>query len=68
MLATYILSAPGDWKMEPTIANGQPAAIVYRRDEQGVLQPNGIVVLEATATGVTRVVAFHHDPRLAAQF
>ncbi|HEY0251495.1 MAG TPA: RNA polymerase subunit sigma-70, partial [Kofleriaceae bacterium] len=30
LLATYVLGAPGDWKMVPTIANGQPAALVYR--------------------------------------
>jgi RNA polymerase sigma-70 factor (ECF subfamily) len=67
VLATYILGAPGDWKMEPTIANGQPAARIYRRDENG-MQPSGIVVLSATATGVLRVVAFHHDPALTARF
>jgi len=68
LLATYILGAPGDWKMVPTIANAQPAAVVYRRDVAGAMQPNGIVVLSATATGVSRVVAFHHDPTLVARF
>jgi RNA polymerase sigma-70 factor (ECF subfamily) len=68
LLATYVLGAPGDWKMTATIANGQPAAVVYRRDAEGVLCPNGIVVLSATTTGVSKVVAFHHDPALVALF
>lgn len=66
LLADYVLGQPGDWKMFPTSANGQPAALVHRRDADGVLRPNGIVVLAATATGVSRVVAFHHDPSLGA--
>ena len=68
LLATCILGAPGDWKMVPTIANGQPAALVSRRDAAGEMQPNGVVVLSATSAGVSRVVAFHHDPQLVAQF
>ncbi|HEY4177669.1 MAG TPA: RNA polymerase subunit sigma-70 [Kofleriaceae bacterium] len=68
LLEKYIFGAPGDWRMVPTVANGQPAAVVFRRDDHGAMQPNGIVVLSATATGVSRVVAFHHDPRLGARF
>ncbi len=68
LLATYVLGAPGDWKMVATSANGQPAAAVYRRDVDGTMRPNGIVVLTVTATGVSRVVAFHHDPTLVALF
>jgi RNA polymerase sigma-70 factor (TIGR02960 family) len=68
LLARYVLGAPGDWKMIPTTANGQPAATVYRRDADGTLRPNGIVVLAATATGVSRVIAFHHDPALVKLF
>jgi alcohol dehydrogenase-like protein len=58
----------GDWKLAATIANGQPAATVYRRDAQGILRADGIVLLAATAGGVARVVAFHHDPVLVALF
>jgi RNA polymerase sigma-70 factor (ECF subfamily) len=68
LLARYVLGAPGDWRMVATTANGQPAAAVYRRDGDGTLQPNGIVVLTATATGISRVVAFHHDPALVGLF
>lgn len=64
LLATYILGAPGDWRMTPTVANDQPAAAVFRRAADGSLQPNGLVVLAATPTGIARVTAFHHAPRL----
>ena len=68
MLDAYVLGTPGDWRMIPTTANGQPAAAVYHRDEAGALRANGIVVLTPTATGVSRVIAFHHDPALVAMF
>ena len=63
----YVLDAPGDWRMLATTANGQPAAAVYRRDPAGRLAAAGVVVLAATATGVSRVVAFH-DPALVTMF
>jgi RNA polymerase sigma-70 factor (ECF subfamily) len=67
LLESYVLGAPGDWRMIATTANGQPAAIVYHRDADGELQAHGIVVLFATATGVSRVIEFH-DPALVARF
>jgi RNA polymerase sigma-70 factor, ECF subfamily len=67
ILDTYVLGTPGDWRMIPTTANGQPAAAVYHRDPAGVLRPDGVVVLTATATGVSRVVKFH-DPALVGTF
>ena len=66
-LDAYVLGTPGDWRMLPTTANGQPAAVVYHRDAEGVLRADGAVVLAATATGVSRVVKFH-DPALATAF
>jgi RNA polymerase sigma-70 factor (TIGR02960 family) len=62
LLAAYVLGAPGDWRMVLTTANGQPAAGVYHRGAA-----HGIVVLSATATGVSRVVEFG-DPALLAGF
>ncbi|MCD2196795.1 sigma-70 family RNA polymerase sigma factor [Actinomycetospora endophytica] len=67
VLDTYVLGAPGDWRMIATTANGQPAAIVYRRDAGGVLRADGVVVLAVTATGIARVTKCH-DPALAASF
>jgi RNA polymerase sigma-70 factor (TIGR02960 family) len=68
MLETQVLGEPGDWRMLATTANGQPAAAVYRRGADGVLRASGVVVLSATATGVCRVVAFHHEPALVRWF
>jgi RNA polymerase sigma-70 factor (TIGR02960 family) len=67
VLDAYVLGAPGDWHLIPTTANGQPAAVVYRRDTDGGLRADGVVVLAATATGVSGVVKFH-DPALVAVF
>lgn len=67
LLATYVLGRPGDWRMIATAANGQPAAVIYRRTDDGSLQPYGLTVLAATPDGVSEVVAFH-DPTLPALF
>ena len=67
MLDTYVLGAPGDWQMIATTANGQPAAVAYYRDADGAFRANDIVVLAPTATGVSRVIAFH-DPALVEMF
>ncbi|MGW4354452.1 hypothetical protein ACWELJ_20445 [Nocardia sp. NPDC004582] len=67
MLDEQVLSAPGEWRLTATTANGQPAAVLYRRDVDGILQAAGVVVLSPTACGVSRVVAFH-DSTLVALF
>jgi RNA polymerase sigma-70 factor (TIGR02960 family) len=67
LLDAYVLGAPGSWRMIPTTANGQPAAVEYRRDADGGFRAEGIVVLAPTATGVSRVVSFH-DPALVTTF
>jgi RNA polymerase sigma-70 factor (ECF subfamily) len=68
VLDAYVLGTPGDWRMLATTANGQPSAVVYYRAPDGVLRANGAVVLATTATGVSRVVAFHHQPALVELF
>jgi hypothetical protein len=67
LLDAYVLGTPGEWRMIATTANGQPAAVVYHRGADGALRADGVVVLAATATGVSRVIKFH-DPALAAAF
>jgi RNA polymerase sigma-70 factor, ECF subfamily len=49
--------APGDMRLIPLIANGQPAAAMYMRDREGHL-PFQLHVLDMHADGVSRVVAF----------
>jgi RNA polymerase sigma-70 factor (ECF subfamily) len=51
-LAT-VIGSPGDWRMTPTIANGQPAAFAHHHDV-----PFGLAVLTATTTGISRLTVF----------
>jgi RNA polymerase sigma-70 factor (ECF subfamily) len=61
------LGSPGDWRMIPTLANGQPAAAAYRCGSDGIHRAYAIVVLTATTTGISRIVIFG-EPRLFARF
>jgi RNA polymerase sigma-70 factor (ECF subfamily) len=66
-LRNWILGASGDWRMLPTSANGQPAAVGYRRAADGARHAYGVVVLAVTGTGISRIVSFG-DPALAPLF
>jgi RNA polymerase sigma-70 factor (ECF subfamily) len=66
-LRDRVIGPPGTWRMLPTRANGQPAAVEYVRDAHGGFQPYGVVVLTATRAGIIRVTSFG-DPRLVAVF
>ncbi len=56
------MGKPGDWRMEPTIANGQPAAVTYLSG-----RPYGLAVLDIRRDGIAAVTVFD-DPALVAQF
>jgi RNA polymerase sigma-70 factor (ECF subfamily) len=66
-LGRQILGAPGDWRMLPTSANGQPAAVGYLRDGGGVHRAYGVVVLTVCAAGVAGVISFG-EPALVPVF
>jgi len=66
-LRRHILASPGDWRMLPTSANGQPAVAAYTRDQHGNYQPYGICVLTVTDAGVRRISSFG-DPGLVTVF
>ena len=66
-LGRHVLGRPGDWRMIPTTANGQPAFAAYARDHCGGYQAHGICVLTLTGTKVSRIVCFN-DPGLFAVF
>jgi hypothetical protein len=53
---------PGDWRMERTVANGQPAVLVYWHG-----QPFGVSVLDVRRGGIAGVTAFG-DPALVGRF
>ncbi len=61
------LGSPGDWRMIPTAANGQPAAAVYHRAPDDTYQAFGIAVLTLTRSAIARITVFA-DPGLFSVF
>jgi RNA polymerase sigma-70 factor, ECF subfamily len=59
----HVIGAAGDWRMVPTVANGQPAAIACYRDSA-----YGLGVLTPTPGGIARITVFGGGPELAARF
>ncbi len=47
------LGTPGEWRMVPTRANGQPATVTYANDSLF-----GVAVLDVTRAGIARIVVF----------
>jgi RNA polymerase sigma-70 factor, ECF subfamily len=60
---THVIGSPGEWRMTPTLANGQPAAVARYRDHDF-----GLGVLTVTQAGIARITVFDGGPRLAAAF
>jgi RNA polymerase sigma-70 factor, ECF subfamily len=59
----HVIGSPGDWRMTPTLANGQPAAIARYRDHD-----YGLGILTVTSAGIVRITVFGGGPDLAARF
>ena len=59
--AAPFLGSPGDWRMVPTGANGQPAAVSWFRGE-----PFGLAVLTPAEDGIAAITVFG-DPGLVAR-
>jgi RNA polymerase sigma-70 factor (ECF subfamily) len=57
-LRDRVMGAPGDWRMLPTSANGQPAAVAYTRGPRGGYQPYGVCVFTVTGRGIRHVRSF----------
>jgi RNA polymerase sigma-70 factor (ECF subfamily) len=58
-LARHVLTSPGLYRMYPTIANGQPAAAAYRRED--LSQPFvafGVAVLSIDGVHITGITTF----------
>jgi RNA polymerase sigma-70 factor, ECF subfamily len=66
-LVAHVLGSAGDWRMSPTRANGQPAAVAYLRGDDGEYNPYGVVLLTAGTGGITGIHAFG-EPALVARF
>ena len=59
----HVIGSPGDWRMTPTVANGQPAAFARYRDSA-----YGLGLLTVTAEGIARITVFDGGPDLAVKF
>ena len=57
-LATKLFGAPGQFRLVPTMANGQPAFAAYERQHDGVYRAHAALVLTVTAAGIARIVIF----------
>ncbi|MCU1657136.1 MAG: polymerase sigma-70 factor, family, partial [Pseudonocardiales bacterium] len=66
-LARHVLRTPGEYRMFPTIANGQPAAVAYRRNPDDVMAFFAIAVLSTDEVHITGITVFA-DPVLARRF
>ncbi|MEU4765354.1 sigma-70 family RNA polymerase sigma factor [Actinosynnema sp. NPDC023794] len=66
-IARHAIGTPGEWRLVPVEANGQPGTAVYRRGEDGVRRAFGITVLTLAADGIARIVLFT-DPDLVEKF
>ena len=63
-----VVGAPGDWRMIPVAANGQPAAAAYQRGADGIHRAYGLGVLTTTETGIARIHVFGGGAGLVAGF
>jgi RNA polymerase sigma-70 factor (ECF subfamily) len=59
----HVIGSPGDWRMVPTLANGQPAAAAHYRGSGF-----GLGVLTVTPAGIARITVFGGGPELVAKF
>ncbi len=50
---------PDRWRMVPTRANGQPAAVAYQHAGDGCYRAHGIEVLTLIGDRISRITAFH---------
>jgi RNA polymerase sigma-70 factor (ECF subfamily) len=65
-LGARVLRRPGDFKMIPVAANGQPAFAGYLRGPDGVYRAHAVQVLTIGAAGISHVVSFNQPGLLAA--
>jgi RNA polymerase sigma-70 factor, ECF subfamily len=64
----HVIGSPGDWLMTPILANGQPAAATYCRDNDGTHHALGLAALTVTPAGIARITVFGGGADLLASF
>jgi RNA polymerase sigma-70 factor, ECF subfamily len=57
-LVTKLFGTPGQFRLVPTMANGQPTFAAYEREHDGVYRAHAALVLNVTTTGIARIVIF----------
>jgi RNA polymerase sigma-70 factor (ECF subfamily) len=65
--AAPVFAAPGQLRLVPVSANGQPAFAAYQRQPDGTYRAYAVTVPAVTATGIARIVTFF-DPDLFGSF
>jgi RNA polymerase sigma-70 factor (TIGR02960 family) len=65
--AYRVLLRRQQWRLVPTRANGQPAFVIYQRDENGRYEAYGVQVLTLIGARIARITAFA-DPSLVSAF
>ncbi|MGB6576548.1 MAG: RNA polymerase subunit sigma-70, partial [Streptosporangiaceae bacterium] len=58
--ASHLLTEPGQLRLVPVTANGQPAFGVYQREPSGAYHAHAVLMLTATTTGIARIIAFQN--------
>jgi RNA polymerase sigma-70 factor, ECF subfamily len=66
-LGSWVLREPGLFRMIPTVANGQPALVGYKRGADGEHHAHGVQVLTFAGSSISRVTSFN-DPELVTTF
>jgi RNA polymerase sigma-70 factor (ECF subfamily) len=66
-VASNFLTEPGQERLVPVVANGQPGFAVYQREPGGAYYAHAVQVLTVTPRGIARIVSFV-DPGLFASF
>ncbi|WP_460352103.1 sigma-70 family RNA polymerase sigma factor [Actinoallomurus acanthiterrae] len=66
-IAAKVFAGPGVTRMVRVTANGQPAAAVYRRADDGAYQAHAVQVLTITDMRISRIISFN-DPGLFGSF
>jgi RNA polymerase sigma-70 factor (ECF subfamily) len=64
---SHVFTGPGQYRLVPTGANGQPAFAAYERGPGGTYQAHAVFVLTLTGPAIARIVVFL-DPSLLALF
>ena len=66
-LGSRVQRGPGQWRMLPTRANGQPAVVAYQRTPDGHYAGYGVQVLTLIGNRIARITSFN-DPSLVPTF